>query len=67
MQPGAQAAGISRVSKPLQMKKISDGGSTFLYCSGSHNKIPHVEAGIEILSFESRITLAGGVIGWAGS
>lgn len=49
------------------MKKISDGGSAFLYCSGSHNKIPHVEAEIEILSFESWITLAESVIGWAGS
>lgn len=52
MQPGVRAAGISRVSKPLHMKKISDGGSAFLYCSGSHNKIPQVEAEIEMLSFE---------------
>lgn len=40
MQPGEGTAGMSRVSRSLCMKKISDGRSALLFCGGGCNKIP---------------------------
>lgn len=40
IRPGEGTAGMSRVSSPLRMKKISDGRRAVLYCWGNHNEIP---------------------------